>query len=88
MRVFKLTELIAPEKNSGSAFISQFIAETEAEFASIGAYWAENRHELNTVRLGLRERMKASPLTDAATYTQDFEANVEKVWSEFLEGHR
>ena len=64
-----------------------FVADCEDDFAQIGKYWAERRDELTALRLGLRTRLAESPLTDAAGYTADFEANLQSIWSEFLGSH-
>ncbi len=53
--------------------IPDFIAKDADDFARIGTYWSEHREELRELRLGLRQRMAGSALTDAAAYTRELE---------------
>jgi predicted O-linked N-acetylglucosamine transferase (SPINDLY family) len=64
--------------------LSQFIAQDEEEFAQIGKYWATHREELKALRQQLRATMAASPLTDASSYTADFEGQLEKIYSDSI----
>ena len=64
--------------------LPEFVAQSAAEFAAIGKYWSLHRPQLNSLRQSLRERMKASPLTDAATYTRDLEGHLEEAWELYL----
>ncbi|MHA7817172.1 MAG: O-linked N-acetylglucosamine transferase family protein [Pseudohaliea sp.] len=56
-----------------SVGLDDFVARTQEEFVSKGAWWAAHRDGLVTLRAGLRERMAASPLTDGAAYTRALE---------------
>jgi predicted O-linked N-acetylglucosamine transferase (SPINDLY family) len=64
--------------------LGEFVAADADEFAAIGKHWSEHREQLNGVRAGLRQRMAASPLTDGATYTADFEAHLRRIWAAHL----
>lgn len=62
--------------------LPQFVAQDEEEFARIGKYWATHRDELTSLRRRLRASMAASPLTDAARYTADFERQLEQIYKQ------
>lgn len=62
--------------------LPQFIAHNVEEFVQIGKYWATHRDELVGIRRQLRANMAASPLTDAAGYTLDFERQLEQIYSQ------
>jgi protein O-GlcNAc transferase len=64
--------------------LGQFIAQDEEEFAQIGKYWATHRDELKALRQQLRATMAESPLTDASSYTADFEGQLEKIYSDSI----
>jgi predicted O-linked N-acetylglucosamine transferase (SPINDLY family) len=64
--------------------LPEFVAKSAAEFAAIGKYWSLHRTQLNSLRQTLRERMTASPLTDAAKYTRDLEGHLEEAWELYL----
>ena len=64
--------------------LGEFIAADSAAFVDIGRSWAARRDELNTLRLGLRDRMAASKLTDGAGYAADLEATFKSLWAERL----
>ncbi len=59
--------------------LPEFIAEDAADFSRIGRYWSERREQLSELRLGLRERMARSPLTDAAAYTSELESHLQEI---------
>jgi predicted O-linked N-acetylglucosamine transferase (SPINDLY family) len=65
--------------------LPEFVAQSASDFAGIGKYWSLHRTQLNSLRQSLRERMAASPLTDAVTYTKDLEGHLKKVWELYLE---
>ncbi len=67
--------------------LEEFVAALPEDFAAIGSYWSQRRGQLNELRLGMRARMAASPLTDGAAYAADFEANLKKIWQDYLAEH-
>lgn len=56
-----------------SVGLDDFVARTQPEFVSKGAWWAAHREDLVALREGLRERMAASPLMDGKGYTRALE---------------
>jgi predicted O-linked N-acetylglucosamine transferase (SPINDLY family) len=64
--------------------LEEFVAADVEGFAAIGSHWSRRREQLNALRRGLRQRMAASPLTDAAAYAADFERKLQRVWDDYL----
>lgn len=60
--------------------LDEFVAETIDQFVAIGERWAQQRDELNALRLALRQRMSASPLVDGAGYTRELEEKLRAIW--------
>lgn len=82
-----LGERIISRQTAGmlhSVGLPQFIADSADQFAELGQYWAQHREALNELRLGLRERMRKSSLTDAVAYTADIESHFQRIWSDKL----
>jgi protein O-GlcNAc transferase len=67
--------------------LGEFVAGSAEEFAAIGRHWSQHRDQLEQLRLGLRDRMAASPLTDGAAYAADFEAHIQRLWGDYLDRH-
>ncbi|MGZ3237659.1 MAG: O-linked N-acetylglucosamine transferase, SPINDLY family protein, partial [Burkholderiaceae bacterium] len=57
-----------------AAQLADWIAETEAEYVEKALAFAADGHSLAELRSQLRERMIASPVADAASFTKNFEA--------------
>jgi protein O-GlcNAc transferase len=64
----------------GSLGLDELIARTDEEYVRIAVDLARDTARLETLRAGLRERMRASPLTDARAYTRDLESAYRNVW--------
>ncbi|QFU74804.1 tetratricopeptide repeat protein [Halioglobus maricola] len=79
-----LGERIISRQTAGmlaSLGLEGFTAKDEADFVRLGQHWSTHRAELLELRQGLRARMAASPLTDAASYTAAFERELERIIS-------
>jgi protein O-GlcNAc transferase len=63
--------------------LKQFIAETPEDYVARAATLAAAPTELATIREGLRARMSASPLCDAAGFARDMEAAYRAVWRDW-----
>ncbi len=62
-----------------SVGLPEFIATDAHDFAKIGGYWAARPHELDALRLSLRDKMAASPLTNGAGYAANFENCLQQI---------
>lgn len=60
--------------------LSDFIAHTPEEYVGIAVKLAADIEGLRALRVGLRERMAASPLCDAAAFARDVEAAYRTMW--------
>jgi predicted O-linked N-acetylglucosamine transferase (SPINDLY family) len=65
--------------------LSETIAATTDEYISLAVALARDRDRLKTLRLGLRERMKTSPLMDADKFARDVEAAYRQMWRTWCE---
>lgn len=62
--------------------LTETIAHTTDEYLDIAVRMASDLPALAALRAGLRPRMAASPLVDAARFTADFEALLRQMWLE------
>jgi protein O-GlcNAc transferase len=60
--------------------LTELIATTPEQYVATAARWAVDLTSLAALRAGLRERMGASPLTDARRYAADVEAALRRMW--------
>jgi predicted O-linked N-acetylglucosamine transferase (SPINDLY family) len=60
--------------------LTELIAYTEAEYLTICLKLVNNIDDLQNLRASLRERMKASPLMDAPTFTRHLEEAYRQLW--------
>ncbi len=60
--------------------LTDFIARTPDEYVKIVVQLAGDRERLQHLRLGLRDRMKTSPLMDAPHFTQAIEKAYQEMW--------
>ena len=59
---------------------SDFIAQSEDDYVAIAARLASDRAELERLRFGLRDSMRASPLLDDVGYATRFYDAVRSCW--------
>jgi predicted O-linked N-acetylglucosamine transferase (SPINDLY family) len=64
----------------GSMGLDELIAGSDDEYVRIAVDLARDGERLVAMRAGLRERMRASPLTDARAYARDVEAAFRGIW--------
>lgn len=60
--------------------LDQWIARTAKEFVQLARHNAADLRRLAELRAGLRERIKASPLMDAARFTRNIESSYQTMW--------
>lgn len=68
--------------------LPEFVAQTPDEYIGIAQRCAADLPWLASVREGLRERAKASPLMDGAAVTRDLESKLRKVWQEWCRAQK
>lgn len=66
-----------------SVGLEQCIAADENDYAKKAVALASNASRLREMRAGLRERMRSSPLTDAARLTRFLEDAYRKMWEDY-----
>jgi predicted O-linked N-acetylglucosamine transferase (SPINDLY family) len=64
--------------------LPEWIATTEAEYIDKACRFARQPEALNALRLGLRERMKASPLMDGPAFAKGVEAAYRSMYDRWL----
>jgi predicted O-linked N-acetylglucosamine transferase (SPINDLY family) len=64
----------------GNLGLTELVAETPEAFVSIATRLAQDRPNLIALRAGLRERMEASPLMDAARFARNMECAYLRIW--------
>jgi predicted O-linked N-acetylglucosamine transferase (SPINDLY family) len=65
--------------------LKELIAETPAQFVALATRLALDWERLATLRSGLREQMRTSPLCDGATFTKNLEAAYRALWRRWCE---
>jgi predicted O-linked N-acetylglucosamine transferase (SPINDLY family) len=63
--------------------LPQLVAASVHEYVRIAVELAKDRHRLEEMRGGLRERMKASPLMDAKRFVHDMETAFREMWRKY-----
>lgn len=66
--------------------LDQLIARDVDEYVRIAAQLARDHDTRHALRASLRQRMAASPLTDAEGYTRAFEAGLREIWQRWCAG--
>ncbi len=61
----------------------EWVASSEKEYINKAIALASDTDLLNTIRLGLREKMRASPLCDGVQFSRNFEQTLKSIWKEF-----
>jgi predicted O-linked N-acetylglucosamine transferase (SPINDLY family) len=64
----------------GNVGLPELVAESDEQYLEIAAALATDRPRLRALQRGLRERLAASPLLDAAGFMRDLEAAYRTVW--------
>ena len=64
----------------GSVGLGELVADTDENYVRIAVELARDRARLAALRAGLRERMRASPLTDARAYARELESSYRSIW--------
>lgn len=87
--VVTLSGDLAVSRQTESFFLAMkvpgFVAQTEEEYISIAATWANHTEQLATLRAGLREKMRCSPLCNAKQFADDFGNLLHRMWYESQE---
>ncbi len=60
--------------------LAELVAEDAEQYVRIAAELAQDLSRLSTLRATLRERMQASPLTDARRFARNVEAAYREMW--------
>jgi protein O-GlcNAc transferase len=60
--------------------LSELLAKSPEEYVTIAAHLARDPVRLNALRLGLRERMKRSPLMDESRFARSIESAYREMW--------
>ena len=71
-----------------NALLSECVAGTAQEYVRHAISLASNLPRLATLRAGLRERLRASPLLDETGITRDVEAAYRSAWRNWCRGSR
>lgn len=66
-----------------SAGISGLISKTPDEYVKIAVALAKDVDRLKSLRNGLRERMKSSPITDSVRFTRNLETCYRRMWKKW-----
>ena len=67
-----------------AAGLPEFVCSSEDDYVERAVHWASPdplvRQALSSLRLGLRDQVRASALFDAASFARDFEATLRALW--------
>jgi predicted O-linked N-acetylglucosamine transferase (SPINDLY family) len=63
-----------------NAGFPEFIAANDEEYLKIASELITDRKRLDKLRLGLRERIKASPICNSKSQARDIEGVYRKIW--------
>ena len=66
--------------------LQHLIASTPSAYVDIAKELASNLTELKTIRMGLRDRMRASPLMDQHAFTKNMERAYRAMWRAYCKG--
>lgn len=67
----------------GSVGLAELVAEDDDDYVRIATGLARDGARLAALRAGLRERMRASPLTDSRAYARELEATYRRIWRDW-----
>ena len=68
--------------------LSEFIANSAAEYVALAVRWARDIPALAELRTNLRERMAHSNLCDATRFTSAFEGELRRIWRDWCHAKR
>lgn len=66
--------------------LGDFVSTSIEEFVDKGRYWSEHITELAALRMGMRDRFRASPLGQHAAFADEFEQMLRGVWQRWCDG--
>jgi predicted O-linked N-acetylglucosamine transferase (SPINDLY family) len=69
----------------GAVGLDELVAATPEEYLSIASALASDLGRLSALRLGMRARMSASPLLDAARFTYNLEQAYRSMWRQWCQ---
>lgn len=72
----------------GSIGLEELVAQREEEYLEAALSLARDPARLATLRMTLRGRVAASPLTDAAGFTRELEEALREMWRSWADGSR
>ena len=64
--------------------LSDFAADDDEQFISLGQRWAGDLSGLAEIRRNLRERMASSPLMDAKKFAGRMEGAFRQMWNQWI----
>jgi predicted O-linked N-acetylglucosamine transferase (SPINDLY family) len=65
--------------------LSELVAQSPQQYVQIAVDLAQNLPRLNDLHAGLRQRMRESPLMDAAAFARDVEAAYRQMWRRWIQ---
>jgi len=68
--------------------LGELVADTADEYVDIAAALARDRPRLAALRLGMRDRMLASPLMDAERFARNLEHAYRAIWASWCDGKK
>ena len=63
--------------------LDQFIAETPQQYVDLAVQWSKRLPDLAALRAAMRDRLRRSPLCDAARFVRELEAAYRHAWHEW-----
>jgi predicted O-linked N-acetylglucosamine transferase (SPINDLY family) len=63
--------------------LGELVAQSEDEYVAIATRLASDAQRLASLRAGMRERMRASPLMDASRFARNFESTCRALWRDW-----
>ena len=71
-----------------AAGLGQFCANTVDDYVAMAVSWSRRPEELAELRVGMRERVAASPLCDAPRFAQNLSCELMRLWTNWCESRR
>lgn len=70
-----------------AAGLGELVAKDEDAYVALAVELAADKERLRALRASLRQRMKASPLTDGAAFAAKMESAYRRIWKTWCEGN-